>query len=197
MLSFADWDQCDAFKARDRDRIEPKRRGIINSLMAEQHEGIANWPLLLHGPAGTGKTCVALCILDYARAYPRTFPGWSPAYMVCSDWTAAVTQARIGAYEPMGCRCPIREHELWEWYEKKSVVCIDEIGTRQTVSDTAYEVLKLSLDRREGLPLIVVSNLDLDGLAKTYDDRIASRLSAGVRMKFTGEDMRNRKGERT
>lgn len=193
MLSFAVWDQCYPGKRRDRDMIDPRRRAILNSLIREHHRGAARWPLLLHGPAGTGKTCVALCLLDYAKEHPETFSGWCPAYMVCSDWTAAVTQARLGKYEPVGCRGPIYEHELWEWYQNKRLVCIDEIGTRQTVSDTAYEVLKLSLDRREGRPLIVVSNLDLEGIARAYDDRIASRLSAGVRLKFTGDDLREKK----
>ena len=57
---------------------------------------------------------------------------------------------------------------------------LDELGTRQQVSDFQYEVTKKAIDTREGRPAIVISNLSLTALAKVYDDRIAARLSEGT-----------------
>lgn len=197
---FASWGACLPEKRRSPDLIKPEVRNVINGVVQTHHAQGLNgsgtpWPLVLTGPAGVGKSCAALCLLDYARINRKTFPGFSeppgfPAYVTTSEWVAAVTLARMGKYEPPGCRCPIYEHELWAWWKSRPIVCLDELGTRGQVTDSMYDITKLALDQRESKPLIVVSNLDLDRLAEVYDDRIASRLAAGTVIHVTGEDRR-------
>ena len=69
----------------------------------------------------------------------------------------------------------------------------DDLGARDRVSDHAYETLKKVLDSREGRPLIALSNARLSELARVYDDRIASRLSAGTLIALDEPDQRLKK----
>lgn len=188
--SFAKWQECCPEVTRDRDLIDGPKRTLIGRLMAAHAKRQAAWPLLLWGPAGVGKTCAALCLLDYANANRKLFPGWRPAYITAGEWVAVMTAAKLGQYEPSGCRGPISESDLWHWWTVSSVICLDEIGARDKVSDTHYEIVKMSLDRRQGQPLVLVSNLGPTELSRVYDDRIASRMAGGTVIKFVGQDRR-------
>src|SRR3990167_4114582 len=70
--------------------IRPALRAIIRSLLA----GEKPWPLVLLGPAGTGKTCAALCLLDHAGG-----SYWTVG-MLC-DRLIQAQQGRL-AWPPMG-----------------------------------------------------------------------------------------------
>ena len=48
------------------------------------------------------------------------------------------------------------------------------------VSDHHYETIKRCIDDRHGKPLVCISNLNMKELAGVYDDRVASRISAGT-----------------
>ena len=67
---------------------------------------------------------------------------------------------------------------------------IDEIGAREKVSDHQYETLKTAIDRRQGQPLVLISNVSPPELSRVFDDRIASRCGAGTVVEVIGPDQR-------
>lgn len=156
-------------------------RSSIRSLVS----GSAAWPLFLHGPAGTGKSCAALCLLDYAGGLYWTTPG------LC-DLLTRCQQGREEWYRE-GSGGKIHPEQFWVSVSKASLCVLDELGAREKVSDHHYECVKRVLDEREGRPLCVVSNLDPERLTVLYDDRIVSRLVAGAVVKVAGDDRRVRR----
>ncbi len=121
------------------------------------------WPLVLTGPAGIGKTAAGLCVLDLFGSR-RMYTAWELA-MVVRD-------ARCGD--------PGAERQLWRDIANFGCVLLDDIGSRERVSDSQYDAVKLTLDTRHGAPLVVTSNLHIKQLLDVYDDRITSRLAAGT-----------------
>ncbi len=86
---------------------------------------------------------------------------------------------------------------FWRRWAEAALCVIDELGQRTTVSDFHYDTLKTAIDRREGKPLVLVSNSDGAGLAEVYDERIASRCVAGTVVRLTGPDRRLIDGQGT
>jgi len=142
----------------------------------------APWPLLLHGPAGTGKTCVGLCLLDWAGGEYWTAAGWC-ALMIEAQ------QGRIYTGAP-GYGAMVLAEDLWRLAGRAALVVLDELGCRERVSDWHYEQVKGVLDARAGRPLVVISNLAPGKLATLYDDRIVSRLGCGTIVELGGKDRR-------
>lgn len=79
---------------------------------------------------------------------------------------------------------------FWGWLSGRNLIVLDELGCRGLVSDHHYEAVKRLLDERHGKPLIVIANTDLAGIERLYDDRVASRLSAGTVVSVAGKDRR-------
>lgn len=139
------------------------------------------WPLLLTGGVGTGKTLAALCLLDAV--------GGGSVYATVSEMCEDTQTAMRGElYDDNGAKVNTRIY--WHnWREAKCTV-LDELGSREKVSDHHYECVKRALDCREGKACVYISNLDLDGIARVYDDRIASRLAQGTVIQTAGHDRR-------
>lgn len=166
-------------KHRAASSIDPRLRAVLAALC----KGEAPWPLFLYGPPGTGKTCAALALLDHSGGHY-----WTPSEL-CQD----LILASKGQLHYATSGRPVLEKALWREIGERPLVVLDELGARSKVSDYQYEQIKRVLDLREGLPLLAVSNLDLDGLALVYDDRIASRLAAGTMFRLDGADQRLRR----
>lgn len=166
-IESADWNQ-----------LKPAAVTAVRQAVKSQH-----YPILFHGPPGVGKS-FALGLF-YA-----SFPG-------NAKWFRAVEFVRLiqlcrkdgsvmlpGAYSECG------EGHLWKTrIESPDALFLDDIGLRSP-TDSQYEILYELIDRRMGKPLFLSSNLSLGEIAKLYDDRIASRIGAGLRLEFTGEDRR-------
>lgn len=154
--------------------IDPANRERIREAITAGH-----WPLLFLGDVGTGKTCAALCVLDIAES-----GRYHTVEKACSEITAAQQGKLIyGQYE-------VSEAGWWRRWNEPECVCLDEIGSRERVSDHHYNVVKRTIDDRYNRPAIFISNLPLEGIASVYDDRIASRLASGTVVTFTGADRR-------
>lgn len=162
---------------RDRDQIPADLRTAINECVT----GRAPWPLTILGPAGTGKTRAALCLADVTDS----------AYWTIGDLCRDLNRLDREVVFWEGCtgsrKYPV---DVWRDIETRKLVIIDEIGSRQTVTDFHYETMKRVLDLREERPAVYISNLTLADLERVYDDRIASRLAGGIVIHLNGADRR-------
>ena len=169
--------------------VEVRRRwGEIHSDVASKIEEVcaaeSPWPLVLLGPAGTGKTCAALALLDRVNAgrWYATVP------QLAADHVTA-TQDRL--FDGLGNMVTTRA--LTNRWAERRITCLDELGARDRVSDFQYELVKRCIDDRQGRPSVFISNLSLDDLLRVYDDRICSRLAAGTVVRFACPDRRLRR----
>jgi DNA replication protein DnaC len=140
--------------------------------------------LLLHGGAGGGKTCAALCVLDYAD-------DWGPVYWTVPMLCEEIIRCQQGRMEnAAGYKVCVAD--FWRQMAARSLVVLDELGCRERVTDFHYEAVKQTIDARYAKPLICISNLPLSQLQRVYDERIASRLEAGTVIELVSEDRRLR-----
>lgn len=170
-------------KPRQIDQIEPNLLHVLRSVA----KGESPWPLLLTGGAGVGKTCAALCLLDYAGGV------YFSVYELCDVLIAASEGSYVNPFADRR----MSKIGVWEWLRSTALLVLDELGSRQFVSDFHYENVKRVLDQREGKPLVCISNKPLAELAVIYDDRVASRLAAGTVVELAGADRRLSHGEVT
>lgn len=140
------------------------------------------WPLVWTGATGTGKTCAALCLLDYSGG----------RYWAAADLGDDLRRAEAGrlTWNKIGHSGTHYPEDIWNWITRAALVVFDELGCRDRVSDFQYETAKRVLDKREGKPLIVISNLTLERLEELYDDRFVSRLAEGTVLEVDGVDRR-------
>lgn len=140
------------------------------------------WPLFLHGPAGTGKTCTGLCLLDFAGGEFYTVAG------LCSTLIQAQQGRLEWSHEGRGGN--LWPEQVWDRIAKAPLLVLDDLGGRDKVTDAHYETVKTAIDERHGKPFVVTSNLSLKKISALYDERIFSRLSAGTVLHLEGQDRR-------
>lgn len=135
--------------------------------------GQALWPVFIHGTTGAGKTCAALSVLDHHMGR-HTYHCLSELCNLLIDAAAG----HVSTGEPMYER--VTKRMIWTEVYEAELAVLDEIGSREKVSDHHYEVIREWLEHRARMPAIVISNNGPDELARLYDDRIVSRLCAGT-----------------
>lgn len=150
-------------------------------------DGLSPWPLVFLGKAGVGKTCAALSVIDWIVPAAK--------YWTIADLCALLVSVQNGEVEYGTCHDTLAA--WWKRYECRGCVVLDELVSRDKVSDFAYESVKRAIDLRYNRPLVVVSNGTLGTISRIYDDRIASRLSAGTVVDFVGVDRRLADHERS
>jgi DNA replication protein DnaC len=173
-------------KPREIANVDPVLKDVLRNLV----RGQAAWPLFLHGQPGTGKTCAALALLDHLWE-------WQGQFATATELTSRV-MVTFGSREPFDWRPfgPYRDEGCHPSGMPKNnqgslLVVLDELGTREKVTDTHYETVQRVIDLREGgLPLILISNLTIVGIGRVYDARIASRCEAGTVVELGGSDRR-------
>ena len=143
------------------DQVDPHLRSIFRSLAA----GKAKWPLFLHGPTGTGKTCAVLAFSDFVKA---------ALYFLAEELADAIMAGGI----------------VWQRIGECQLAICDEVGARERIGDLHYQAIKRFADLRDHRPAIYVSNCHPDALGKLYDDRIVSRVLCGTWYECQGEDRR-------
>ncbi len=164
---------------RDPDRVPRKLRDAFN----ECRKGRSPWPLLVAGSVGIGKTRFCLLVNDY-------YGGRYDELSILADEFAMV---RRGEFRDLRwtTQPKVFERDWLNMMRDERIVIVDDIGRREDESEHVRDTLIRILNSREGgRPLVLVSNLDAETLAKVYGDRIASRMNAGTVMDLAGKDKR-------
>lgn len=146
---------------------------LLIPTLRELAEGAADWPLLLWGGVGAGKTCAALCMCDVSR--------WAYYYTV-RQFVNERNLARNGDLVSHGTHetSLIRESDIVGRLGRASLVVLDEIAKREQPSAYEIDLVQELLDLRAGKPLILVSNRNISEIAAIYDDAVASRIAGGT-----------------
>lgn len=159
-------------KHRQRSQVDPNFTAVIHRL----HDALYKWPLFVEGEPGAGKSCAALCVVDWIGGL-------------------YITSARLLELHALAARSELRwstghartVHDLWQQWTTANLVVLDELCVRDQHTGFQREVLARALDAREGWPLIVISNKSLNEIAALLDDRCASRLAGGTHVIFRGD----------
>jgi DNA replication protein DnaC len=142
------------------------------------------WPLVLWGAVGCGKSCAALCLADRVNG---------AIYQTLRELADVILEARAGKlWRDAGAgegMIRVSEWSVWRQLDRAPLVVLDELGTRKA-GDLEYEILKRVLDKREGRPLVCVSNHAPAELAKLFDARVADRLEGGTVIEYPGGSRR-------
>jgi DNA replication protein DnaC len=159
-------------------------------VLGELIEGRSPWPLYLYGGVGAGKTCAGLLLCDHVT---------DAMYETCEGFEGMMREAATGRAEwyREGVGGLVSEGQLWGLYRRYPLVVLDEIGLREKASDFQYRVLKRLIEERTGMPLVLISNLSLDGLRQIYDERMVSRITCGTVVRLDGPDQRDPRGARS
>lgn len=144
--------------------------------------GVDPWPLFLWGEAGSGKTCAALVLADHCGGMYATADGLAEdarlAMMGQLQWSSGYARTT---------------EEIRKQIFNAALMILDEVGEGDSPSDHKRSVVKRVLDLRQGKPLVVISNRDLEHIEKVYGDPIASRIASGTSCHCDG-DMRMERG---
>ena len=151
----------------------PRSMGMVDCVLLGKLRDLVSgnlpWPLFLWGPAGSGKTCAALALCDFAH----------------ESYMATVGDVCDAIMKP--------DHHKIETLQKHELIALDELGTRNTPSELEYKAVKMIADAREARRnrvAIYISNLPPSAMTEIYDDRIASRVLCGTIHELDGKDRR-------
>ena len=161
--------------------VEPKTMGrIVAAAQAKR------WPILLGGPCGVGKSCLAALVAS-------RIIGWR--FIVLSDLLSAVATARTSDTRTAvmltmtGREVERSEYEIMRWVEQAPILVVDDVGVRG-LSEPQMDVLLRVVDMRYSKPTIFTTNCDAATLRHMVGDRVASRMTAGAKIWIDGVDRR-------
>lgn len=143
------------------------------------------WPLYLWGETGVGKTCGAAAAYSLWKQ-PAVFMSLTEHCDILKAFNVNQTQL----IPTSGGKVELTQTGYWDRLRKLGLVVIDEIGTRDA-SPQRYDSLLRLLEIRHGKPLILTGNIEPTvKLATVYDERVQSRIVAGVILQVLGNDRR-------
>ena len=132
--------------------------------------------LLFYGNSGTGKTFLSHCI-----AKELLDKGFLVVYRTAEELIQNLRQVRFE-----------NNSELEDLILNCDLLIIDDLGTEQ-INDFSKTELFNILNRKllKGKKMVVSTNYSIEGLSKTYSERITSRLVGNFNLcKFYGDDIR-------
>jgi DNA replication protein DnaC len=151
-------------------QVSPRRRNL-------------NGSLFLHGPAGTGKTHLAVALLrEHLKEFESIFPGRF----------VEVPELLMEIRDTFREKAEHSEMELLDRYSCCELLVLDDLGAEKP-SEWVTQTLYLLINRRYTgeKRTIVTSNLSLPQLSERLGDRIVSRLAGMCEVvELTGKDRR-------
>jgi len=168
-------------------RTDPEARAQVLAAI-----GRSAWPLVLYGATGSGKSCLAACLF---RWFPSPNDPRHPVLWVqaAAEVRALTTAWREGQAPVLSQTTDMvverSEHWLLSRMRDAAFVVLDDLGLRTPTESQQDAVLEI-INARSGKPTVITTNLSMQRLAQTYDDRIVSRLAAGVAISVQGQDRR-------
>ena len=168
--------------------------GLVADIELARHMLLKeNGSLLISGPCGTGKTHMAIGLLcewyagqmilakdDVDFIYPKGDAVFLPVVELFYELKDTFKGGGV------------TENAVLKEYSEIDLLVLDDLGAEKT-SDWSRQVFYLLLDRRyrEMKQTIITTNLSLEQIAETFDDRVASRLcEMGVTIELKGKDKR-------
>lgn len=158
--------------------------------------------VLMHGPAGCGKTHLGCALLRHLMPkYRRSEYDIDPDGPGGGGQTRRVVktpirfisapEALLEIRSTFGSSQDVSEKAVVAEFHENALLFIDDIGVEKP-SEWATQTLYSIVDGRycRELPTIFTSNLSLDQIAVRVGDRLASRLAAGVVLHVDGPDHR-------
>ena len=136
----------------------------------------SNENLLFYGNSGTGKTFLSHCI-----AKELLDKGFLVIYRTAEEIIQNLRQVRFE-----------NNNQLEDLLLNCDLLIIDDLGTEQINDFSKTELFNL-LNRKllKGKKMLVSTNYTIEGLSKTYSERITSRLFGNFNLcKFFGDDIR-------
>lgn len=169
----------------DPDKVVPAVRQAINEAIDARE-----FPILLYGDVGSGKTCAAAGLFGKQKRRPL----WYRA----DDLLVAMAVGRAGTIDVDAPniygeieRRPVKFCDFQTKVQRAAWMFLDDLGLRGA-TDPMKQALFDLLEWRQTKPLVITSNLSIPELAELYDDRIASRIQVGSRIRFGFADRRTR-----
>lgn len=166
-----------------REWMEHLKNGALK--FAEGFSGEDSGNILYYGPVGSGKTflsnCIAKRILD--RGYSVLYQSAPALIAFISEYTFAVSEDKKAW------------RSKFDFLYDADLLILDDLGTEPMTSMNVSYVFDL-LNRRlvAGKSMIVSTNLDLEEIKRTYDNRIFSRVWGNFDVFHVyGDDIRIRK----
>lgn len=156
------------------------------SLAVADNPNIVYNPLVIYGPSGVGKTHLLLAIKNHIK---KNFPYKSVEYTRCEDFTNQLITSLHEGKLGMGTIDDFRNK-----YRNVDVLLIDDIhfiaGKEQTQEEFFNTFNTLYQSNKQ---IVVTLDRPLKEI-KTLDDRIRSRLSAGLFADISSPDFETRVG---
>lgn len=165
--------------------------------------GKSPWPLLIHGSPGNGKTCAGLVFCDrviysewwiwtiFHRKLHRIVTGGQDEEYIPGPRIEGTLSARMP-----GTWVRWTVEKWWRYIKRLPLVVVDDVALSAKAEKVEYEAMHALLENRVGLPLVLTSNLALDGkdglpgLADVFDERVRDRIRAGTQTELTGDSRR-------
>lgn len=161
------------------------------------------WPTLMVGPVGTGKSCAAACLFaswvgrpmwihtgKFLNAAMAARSSEVKSGLAWNRWGVCweLSDHQRSVLERTGGRPTMSEEGAFYLVEKCDLVVFDDIGVREPTS-SKRELLISLLDSTRGC-VLSTSNLPPADLERAFDDRTESRLTGGRVLTVVGKDRR-------
>ena len=163
------------------------REAVVDALVRQE------WPLIMFGDPGAGKTCAMACVAKAWRCSSLWFDNGELLRRITSCRTSKT--GSIATSHAGGSTVYETEKKILDKIEKVSLLCLDDVGVR-TPTEAQREIFEHIIDLREGKPTILTTNLDHRKFADVFDMRLVSRVFCGMPLKVTGQDRRLANGNK-
>lgn len=160
--------------------------------------GIVDKPndLVLTGPAGTGKThlAIAICREWIKKQIIKTKVAYWEDKLIHNAYFITAPDLLLQIRQAFSDKSNITEGEIVKKYADIGYLVLDDLGAEKTTEWSITTLYTIIDQRYRGcLPTIVTTNLTIEQIGQQISERIASRLSSGKVVKINAPDYRKKR----